>query len=56
MSTTTEMLSSRVPKELKAALAAHARERGEDVSETVRRALLRELGRCPTCGRGWSEP
>lgn len=53
--TKTEMLSLRADKELVTALRAHAAELGEDISEAVRRAILRELGRCPTCGRPWQE-
>jgi hypothetical protein len=43
--------SFRLPAELVAALRKHAEERGETISEALRRGVLMVLGKCPTCGQ-----
>jgi hypothetical protein len=47
----TEMTSFRLPVEIVAALRKHAEERGETLTDTMRRAALTILGTCPTCGQ-----
>lgn len=46
-----EMISVRVKPELLTALRLLADERGESLSETLRRGALLVLGHCPTCHR-----
>jgi ribbon-helix-helix CopG family protein len=46
-----EMTSFRLEPEIVAALRKHAEERGESLSDVLRRAALLVLGYCPTCQR-----
>jgi hypothetical protein len=47
----TTMTSFRLPSDVVEALRRHAEERGETLTETMRRAALTLLGTCPTCGQ-----
>lgn len=50
-----EMTSFRLDGDVVAALRKHAEERGETLTETLRRAALMILGKCPTCGQAVPE-
>ena len=45
MSNTIKILAARVPEALHQQVKEISRDRGEDVSDFIRRAVLRELGR-----------
>ena len=51
MAVAKEMTSFRMEPELVAALRALATERGETLSEVMRKGALLVLGYCPTCHR-----